>query len=179
METNSINITANPYAQQLEAVFNELLSILSPLTEEQLNQVPFAGSWTAGQVGDHLLRSYGVADTLNGRAAKTERPIDALVQKIESIFLNFDTRLKSPDFIVPTNDHISKEQLLKDLSTKTRHILHAVKTKDAAETCLDFELPALGRLTRLEWACFVSTHTQRHIHQLKKINQFINKPAAT
>lgn len=164
----------NPYVPELERVFKELIEVLSAHTEEQLNTIPFEGSWTAGQVGDHLLKSYGVAETLNGRTAQTTRPIDAMVERIKAVFLDFSTKLKSPEFIIPTNDHIHKEQLLKDLSAKTSQILQVLKTRDLTETCLDFEPPVLGKLTRLEWACFVYCHTTRHIHQLKKINHFIN-----
>lgn len=167
------------YATKLEPTFKELIEILSSLTEEQLNTIPFKGSWTAAQVGDHLLQSYGVAETMNGKVARTERPADANVKQIEAIFLDFSTKLQSPEFIIPTNDHINKEKLIKDLSGKAGEILHTVKTQDLTLTCLDFELPGTGTLTRLEWACFVYCHTARHIHQLKKISQAVNTPAHT
>src|SRR5215213_4396516 len=160
METKT---SKNIFAPQLESAFKELQYILSSLTEEQLNRVPFEGSWTAGQVGDHLLKSYGVAETLNGRTEKANRPPDEKAEKIKSVFLNFDIKLQSPDFIIPTNDHINKEQLLQKIAEKAGDILHAVETKDPTEICLDFELPVLGTLTRLEWACFVFCHTTRHI----------------
>lgn len=164
----------NPYAPQLETTFTELKNILSSLTEEQLNTTPFPGSWTAGQVGDHLLKSYGVAQTMNGRSAKAERPFDEKEEIIKSVFLDFDKKLQSPDFIIPTNDHISKEELLQAISDKAAVILQAAQTKDPAELCLDAELPVIGKLTLLEWACFVFCHTQRHINQLKKINSYIS-----
>ncbi|HYC30345.1 MAG TPA: DinB family protein, partial [Chitinophagaceae bacterium] len=164
----------NPFAPELETTFKELQQILSSLTEEQLNKVPFPGSWTAGQVGDHLLKSYGVAETLNGRSAKAERPYDEKVEQIKSVFLNFDLKLQSPDFIIPTNDHVNKDELLQNISEKTTIILQAVQTKDPTEICLDFGVPVLGNLTRLEWACFVYCHTQRHINQLKKINHYLS-----
>jgi hypothetical protein len=159
----------NTYAPQLESAFKELQYVLSSLTEEQLNKVPFEGSWTAGQVGDHLLKSYSVAETLKGRTAAANRPPDEKAEQLKNIFLDFSTKLKSPDFIIPTNDHINKDELLKNIGEKIKDILHSVQTKDATELCLDFEPPVIGKLTRLEWTCFVFAHTTRHIHQLKKI----------
>ncbi|ULT25998.1 DinB family protein [Sphingobacterium sp. E70] len=52
-----------------------LLNILNALTEEQINFQPEEG-WSAGQFGDHLLKSYAFVRTLNGETRKTERPID-------------------------------------------------------------------------------------------------------
>ena len=47
-----------------EQTMNRLISVLEGMTENQINMVPFPGSWTAGQVGDHLYRSYWVIETL-------------------------------------------------------------------------------------------------------------------
>src|SRR5690606_14132128 len=97
---------------------NELIQLLSSLSQEQLNQVPFEGSWTAGQVGDHLRRSYGIAELLSGKTTETERPANEKIKGIKELFLNFDIKFESPEFIVPSNDLIEKERLIKGLTNK-------------------------------------------------------------
>jgi hypothetical protein len=48
-------------------------------------------------------------------------------------------------------------------------LARAAKTQDLHATCLDFEMPTVGTLTRIEWLSFAVVHTQRHIWQLKKM----------
>ncbi len=40
--------------------------MLEAFSTEQLNKIPFPNSWTAGQVGDHLLKSYGSWEIFKG-----------------------------------------------------------------------------------------------------------------
>ena len=149
---------------------NELIQLLSSLSQDQLNQVPFEGSWTAGQVGDHLRRSYGVAEILNGKTTETERPVNEKIKGIKEVFLDFDTKFKSPEFIVPSNDVIDKERLIKGLKNKIEQVKSFVdKHDDLTRTCMDFELPGAGTLTQIEWIQFLTVHTQRHIHQIRNI----------
>lgn len=148
---------------------DELLQLLSSLSEGQLNQVPFEGSWTAGQVGDHLLKSYDAVRMLNGRTAPTQRPADEKVQEIKELFLNFEVKLQSPEFIIPSGEMMNKERLLKDLRERIDGVIGFSRQDDLSETCLGFEFPGSGAITKLEWAHFFNCHTLRHYHQLKNI----------
>jgi len=155
---------------EFKAVSKELIQLLSSFSLKQINAIPFEGSWTAGQVAQHLVMSgLAFADLLNGPSKKTERTADEFVATIKEIFLNFHNKLESPDFIKPAIINYDKSSLLSSLENIKVSITHAVKTSELAETCLAFELPVLGYLTRLEAINFVIAHTQRHIHQLKKI----------
>jgi hypothetical protein len=148
----------------------ELVHLLVPLSEEQLNKIPFEGSWTAGQLGHHLLRSYGIAEVLNGRTVVTERPVDEKIKPVKEVFLNFDIKMKTPDFIIPSTGWIEREKLLRGLEDKIKFISDFIDNDhDLTFTCLDFELPGAGALTRSEWIQFMTVHTQRHVHQLKNI----------
>jgi uncharacterized damage-inducible protein DinB len=148
----------------------ELLDLLSSLSQEQMNTVPFEGSWTAGQLGDHLLKSYGLSKVLDGKTVATERPVDEKIKKIRELFLNFDIKFKSPEFIVPGNGPMDKEKLLKGLEDKIRYVSAFIESHDdLSRTCLDAELPGAGTLTQTEWVQFMTVHTQRHVHQLKNM----------
>ncbi|SEL01992.1 DinB family protein [Parapedobacter koreensis] len=157
-------------SRALENAFDELLVALSSLDQEELNTVPFKGSWTAGQVGDHLHRSYDVVECLTGRTETTQRDPGAYIAPLSEQFLNFEIKMQSPDFILPTDEPVEKEQLLNGLKRRTSAILDfAVSGADMTLTCLDFELPTLGTLTRNEWLNFVLVHTMRHNYQLANI----------
>ncbi|WP_257669909.1 DinB family protein [Parapedobacter tibetensis] len=155
----------------------ELLRLLSSLDDQKLNEQPFEGSWTAAQVGEHLLKSYSVAETLNGTTKPTERAPDEKLGALREMFLNFGIKMKSPDFILPRNGFIAKKALLDGLQQRLEQLHQVINRKAMVETCLDFELPGSGALTRLEWIGFVAVHTQRHNHQLKKIIEVVgNNP---
>lgn len=157
---------------QTLAAFPETVASFSP---EQLNRIPFEGSWTAGQVAEHMiLANSGFAELITGPVSNTERQPGQNVTGIRKAFLNFDVKMKSPDFVLPTKDAHEKEELLDALGKIRKSILEAVEAGDLAKTCTAFSVPALGHLTRLEALHFVLYHTQRHIHQLKNIHSSLS-----
>ncbi|SIO17781.1 DinB family protein [Chitinophaga niabensis] len=145
-----------------------LLQALDAFNQEQLNKVPFEGSWTGGQVGEHLTKAVS-AGLLYGNTTETERPPDVMVKPLRDQFLNFDIKMKSPDFIIPSDGPHVKQEVRGQLEKIWEEIEEAASTLDLTKTCLDFELPGAGHLTRLEWLNFMVVHTKRHTHQLKNI----------
>jgi len=150
----------------------ELLQLFSSFKQEQINVVPFEGSWTAAQLAEHLLKSdLLILKTLNGPVKQTDRQPDEKVKIIKELFLDFNTKMKSPDFNTPSNTVHVQEKLLNSLSEKKEEITEVIKTKNLSETCVSFALPELGEFTKSEWIYFDIYHSQRHIHQLKNIFQ--------
>ena len=145
-----------------------LIEGLTRFSEEELNEVPYEGSWTAGQVGEHLIRSAGVADVVFGRTEATSRQPDEKLPVLR-MFLDFSIRMKSPDFIVPSDGYHDQGEIVEQLRKVWDRFGEAVETLDLNETCLDFEMPMVGRLTRLEWISFQVYHTKRHLWQLGRI----------
>ena len=157
-------------AKQADQTLTELIELVEAIPTEKFNTVPFKDSWTAGQLTQHMVMSNsGFADLLNGQVKDTERVPDAAVEGIESAFLNFDIKMQSPDFIRPEKKNYDKNGLLAALSRIKADIITSAATLDLSKTCLSFELPVIGYVTRLEAVSFVICHTKRHIHQLKNI----------
>lgn len=159
---------------EIREAFDRLIGTLASLSQDQLNQVPFPGSWTAAQVGDHLLKSYGIISLLDGNTGPVYRPVDQKAVAIKTVFLDFGIQMESPDFILPSEGWINKETLIRELEQKAQIILESPKSRDLSRCCLDFELPGSGLLTGWEWIHFITYHTQRHLHQLEKIMLNIN-----
>ncbi|MET6998265.1 DinB family protein [Chitinophaga defluvii] len=165
METTAIQVA-------LDHSFQELLHQLTTFDQEQLNIAPFKNSWTAGQLAEHLIKANGgFLEVINGPVQDTPRAPDAKIAEIKGIFLNFETKMQAPAFIIPADIHYEKPYLLSSLQDIKAGLDHATTTLDLTKTCLAFELPVLGYLTRLEAVYFVIYHTQRHLHQLKNIYQ--------
>lgn len=147
-----------------------LLQAFDSFNASQVNIIPFEGSWTAGQVAEHLYKSMvGLPEMLRGATKETERPVDAMTPAITSIFLDFSTKLQSPDFIIPSNGPHSKDEMLHSLATATESIALTAAEIDLTKTVTSFPFPQLGEFTVLEWVYFVSCHCKRHTRQLKNI----------
>ena len=157
---------------EFESVTKEFMDLISSFSQEQINTIPFEGSWTAAQVAEHIIKSdTGMIKILYGPTKQTTRQPDENIESLKAQFLDFTTKLESPKFIIPASVAYDKETLLNSLRRTRIKINEAIKTLDAGATCPG---PVLGELTRLEIFNFIIFHTQRHIHQLKNIFQKVD-----
>lgn len=153
------------------AAFSQLFSLFD---QDRVNIIPFEGSWTAGQLIQHLIMSNsGFVKLINGEVKETNRKPDEYVEKIKTAFLDFTTKMQSPDFIRPPMMNYNKVELMQSLQSLSEEMNQSIEKLDLTKTCISFELPVFGHLTRWEAIHFVLYHTQRHIHQLKKIFQIV------
>jgi len=151
--------------------FNETLSSFS---EEEINTVPYKGSWTPGQVVQHIiLGNSGYPELFAGKTKVTIRKYDEHVKELEAIFLNFSIKMDSPDFLQPELKNYNKNSLTLSLLKIESDLLNASENYDLTLTCLDFQIPGFENFTIYEWINFALVHSQRHIHQLKKISNYI------
>jgi len=149
-----------------------LTAAINAFNEAEFNQVPFEGSWTPAEVSEHISKA-SAPEVLYGPTKETTRQPDEKVAQLKSIFLDFSTRMKSPDFILPSGDAHTKEEMIKGLEEKCNGFAEAAATLNLNETCTAFEMPGMGHLTRLELITFFLVHTQRHTHQLEEIKKKI------
>ncbi len=155
---------------ELQSTAHNLLATLNSFPAEKFNVVPFEGSWTAGQTAQHTLLAVGDLSKLMRVNTKiTERDPEANVKMLRDMFLNFDLKLKAPEAINPPVMDYDKAQLASALEAALTQIKQIAETEDLDVTCMDFEFPTVGELTRAEWINFASVHTIRHTHQLKNI----------
>jgi hypothetical protein len=158
--------------KEVNEALSGLITLLSRFDQEQINVVPFEGSWTAGQLAQHMVKANsGFADILKGPVKDTERKPDEVIPKIKGDFLNFNIKMKAPDILIPEAKNYDKNELVSGLKRIRENVVNAAETLDLTKTCVAFELPVYGYLTRQEAVAFVTCHTLRHTHQLKNIYQ--------
>jgi len=159
----------------IDETLSELLAVVSNFQQEQFNIVPFKDSWTAGEVTQHLVLSIsGFVELMNGPTQPTNRNPREHIDSIKNVFLNFSSKLKSPDFIVPEKKSYDKQEQLERLKKLKAAVEDIIEKADLDQTCTRFTIPGgLGFLTRQEALAFVLYHTQRHIHQLRKIKNVL------
>lgn len=161
--------TANELLPEFEAATNAIIEKVAALSQSEINKVPFNGSWTAAQVIEHLCKSdQAMIKVLNGPVQPTSRPPDEMVDNLRGIFLDFSTKLPSPEFIIPTNETFDKENLIGAFKAGRAEIGKAIQTLNLTEMV---HMPIFGKPTRLEIIAFVIFHTMRHTNQVKNITE--------
>jgi len=121
---------------------SELTDLMLAVDEDKVNTIPYDDSWTAPQLLTHVTKS------INGMAK------------------DFSNKLKSPDFIVPEEGPYERQPTIDKLNRAFNQFKE--NTNNANLNDLVEGLP-LGPITKLEIIHFVLYHTQRHLHQMKKI----------
>ena len=82
------------------------------------------------------------------------------------MFLDFDVKYQSPEFIVPEAKHYDKEEIITAFQNSVERLQHVRSNISLIEM---INLPPFGEVTKLEILHFVLYHTERHVHQLKNI----------
>jgi len=161
------NIKTGKFLASLDDVTSEFTELISSFTEMQINELPFPGSWTAAQVADHVAKSnIGIIKSLKKEGRSPGRAPDAMIEDLKRTFLDFDTKLQSPEFILPSRDIYQKKLVVDTLATSIAEL------KELSRHINLFEIishPIFGDITKLELVHFVVYHTQRHLRQLKNI----------
>lgn len=157
--------------------YTQLSDILSSASEKEINAIPFEGSWTAGQTAQHIiLACSGLPALFAGKTEKSTRELDENVEKLDAIFLNFETKYQSPENIKPAAIDYEKDVLLASIKKIQNDLFQNAETYDLTLICMDAKVPGFENFTIYEWIHFAIVHTQRHTRQIKNILETIRKP---
>jgi hypothetical protein len=159
--------------EELNQTKQSLIDVVSSISDDKTDTIPFEGSWTTGQVLEHLCKSVSTS-VLRGNVQTVNRQADEKIAFVRSVFSDFTQKFKAPEFIVPVEATHNKAEQLALLTAKFDRLMDAVDTFDLTEECTDFSVPGFGNFTRMEWIAFHMIHTQRHIHQLENIAVKLN-----
>ena len=160
-------IDATKVLRSIDSLSLELLDLVNPLNEKTINAVPFKDSWTAAQLLSHVTKSTkSITQAFSLESKKVNRDPGEGIEKIRAMFLDYKKKYNSPDFILPKQDSYEKDVVINDYKNSV-----AMLKKVSAEVDLTEAIshPAFGEVTKYELLHFVEVHTQRHIHELKKI----------
>ena len=145
----------------------ELTDLMSAVDEDKVNTIPFEGSWTAPQLLRHVTKSInGMTRALQMDAKPATRNPSERTDELKKIFLDFSKKLTQPEFIVPEERVYEKQSAIEGLNKSFGRFKESAAVANVND--LVEGLP-LGPITKLEIIHFVLYHTQRHVHQMKKI----------
>lgn len=163
----TVNFNTKELFISLDQVTSELEALVLSFSETQINAIPYSGSWTAAQVADHVTKSnIGIIKSLRKEGKTSDRDPEPGIEQLKNVFLNFESKLQSPEFILPAKDIYQKENVVENLKSSIEELQETSRQINVFET---IDHPIFGEISKLELLHFVVYHTQRHIHQLKKI----------
>jgi len=146
---------------------SELTDLMLAVDEDKINTIPYDGSWTAPQLLRHVTKSInGMTKAMHMDAKPAERNPGERIEELKKIFLNFSKKLTQPDFIVPEELIYEKQSSIEELNKSFNRFKESAVNANLDDLVVG--LP-LGPITKLEIIHFVLYHTQRHLHQMKKI----------
>jgi uncharacterized damage-inducible protein DinB len=157
-------------AAELDKAMKETILLISYANEDNINKIPFKGSWTAAQTARHLVKAgNGMAEMFSTEAPKANRAADEKAAELKGILLDFDLKMESPGFIVPEEKQYSKDELITETDRIRKEITEVLKTARLDEIPETEDDNPLKGYTKLELLYFAVYHTQRHNRQITNI----------
>lgn len=156
----------------LQSTLDHLTNTANSLSDEQFNQVPFEGSWAAGQVIEHITKSVTGADKILETATEPiGRNPEEKIEELANTFLDFSTKMKSPKYIEPEVGEHHKEATIDDLQHHFKLMMHSIEKAEFEQVIKN---TPFGDISKSEMLHFMLFHSQRHLHQLQKIADAVN-----
>jgi hypothetical protein len=157
---------AKQLEQQLQQIFEQLITRIARLTNDAINKEPQQGNWTIGMLIQHVvLATAGLGDT---HTKPADRAYDQYEGSIKETFTS-PAKFQSPEFITPSKKQYDVQELLNELRVHRDELVTSIREKDLSLQCMDIEAPGWGYLTRYEWLVLIIYHVQRHTEQLKNL----------
>ena len=161
-------LTKDELFTTIDDTVKQYVHLTSSLDENDINKIPYANSWTAGQLLRHVTKSTnGMAGAMLAPSKPAGRSSSEKVHHLRKTFLDFSQKMQSPEFIVP-EDETYHPQTAIDAMLQSFEKLKENTNKANLDELLE-GLP-FGPTTKLELLHFVLYHTERHLHQMRRIS---------
>lgn len=159
------------HIDEINTFYQDINRTLSRFSNKLLNTLPFEGSWTAGQVAEHIIKSqtYILKQLSEGPISTAERLYDKEVNTIQEIFRNMESKAKTDESIAPGPPPHDLKTLKKALQTQKKQQIKIIKTNKLEEFSATLDFPGIGQLSRYEWMHMMIEHGQRHRRQIDNI----------
>jgi hypothetical protein len=151
---------------RITTVFNNFITAISQHAD--INKKRADGGWSVGQIADHLVKG---TDTNLGATKKTDRPYDKNAAEIKALFLDFTKKFPSDPSIRPDEKQFSKNDLISTLRKSCENVLRMIDNEDLTVTCIDWEIPGWGNLTKYECVILYENHIIRHTKQVRDFDK--------
>jgi uncharacterized damage-inducible protein DinB len=155
--------------QNLKETRDDLLEMIKDLSEEQLNKRKDPGSWSIGQVCQHLSKTEELYVIAIRRGLKSNE--DSTVEhKPLEFLLDRSNKWEAPDIARPTDEIWRAEEIIGKLDQSRERLLELLDTVEDPSVLSrrHFTHPVFKEMLLLEWVRSLYLHEQRHMEQIKE-----------
>lgn len=151
----------------LTAVREELINLLAPMSDEQLNGKVNNETWSIVQVARHLIF---IDEMIYPSLLKAmQRKRNVVEEKNMNFVKDRSKKLKSP-YPEPSTEFIRKDELLHTLQSVRKPLIDYLNTISEQDLIEKMMLhPLLGIMQTKQLLEFVVLHDRRHIEQIKEL----------
>ena len=169
-------MTKETLLSDMEETTRQLLTVLSSFTPEQFNERPSETEWSAAQVAEHLLKAdVSTGNALSGETVPTNRPPDEKLAMIQQAMNDDNAKRVAPERVHPSGEQWEAAAILEQIKKQKEVLKEAILHSDITEACTSFKHPVLGTMTKMEWMTFNMRHTERHLRQLKRLQEKLSR----
>jgi hypothetical protein len=167
---------------QLETQFLEVVrrfvEAMYDFDETVFNQRIEADTWSAAQVGSHVVKSLAfIHQQVNGAVQMCPRAADENIDVLKRAMEDMSVKGKSAEILRPGAELTSRTRIRIDITNAEQALLKDINGLDLSQECQDMDFPGLGKLTRYELISFAGFHTDRHRKQLLNMHRALDKTA--
>jgi hypothetical protein len=163
--------------QELKNNTDELFVYLKGIDNSLALLHPEDNSWSILDCCEHIYILEQAVNTLfKGKTEKTDRNPTEKIEKIKYRFNDYNQKLSAGDPIKPKGIFKDKEKVIQAIVSNRSQLLELPQNGSWSDLCLGFSHAIFGYLTRIEWLYFCIFHTERHLHQMKSIEERIINP---
>jgi hypothetical protein len=155
-----------------------LLDAVRGLSQAQLDRRPAAGTWSPGEILDHVFRAERgtarLAATRVPAALDAGLPLDpapdaSVMHRLDDARVtDRSRRIAAPEFVVPAPGR-GRDELLAGLEEARTALLDAVRPASRYDlSAIVHPHPILGPLDLYQWLLFCHHHERRHTEQIRE-----------
>jgi len=158
--------------QHLTVSVRHFVEALYEFRESIFNRAPEINSWSAAQIGSHVIKSMVyIHQVVTGETSEVQRDPEMYVGELKSIMENGDIKSTSADILMPSPDFLMRTQIRQELTAAMLHLITDISTLNLSVLCKAMQFPQIGCLTRYELISFAIYHIERHTRQLANVLQ--------
>ncbi|MFS1513093.1 DinB family protein [Chengkuizengella sp. SCS-71B] len=148
---------------------NKLIQSVEDLNDEQINQKQTNDDWSILQVLHHLYLTEHVIQAGFKHVIQKNKQNQTTIKSFE-IVTNRTIKREAPDYTQPTDQYMSKQEILSLLSESRDQLIGILNNiEDSLLSHLSMSHPLLGRLNLDQYLEFIGIHEQRHIKQIEDL----------
>lgn len=158
-----------------------LFTCFSNLSAEQLSYKPTDNSWSALECLEHIyLIDKAVLGAISAPPSDNKSDKTELFgeEKLNKLLVNGRSfKVIAPDYVKPRGQFSSKDDAIQHIEDIISKIIDYITNHPIEQHTHTYKHPILGAMTQTDWIHFLTSHTQRHIHQIEDLKAGNNFPS--